>query len=123
YAFDQELQESFGKIKDGTYISFDTLTQAPLGQALEQRLPQGERQTANILTALMSENELQSRLRQMKDTPEGLQLLKNENIVNQDGSWNPARVPTVYEQQLVMNKEIIDRMWMQQTKSFDLEED
>lgn len=121
YAFNQKMQESLTTIEDGTYVRFDGGVTTELQRQLEARLPEGDRQYANILVGLTNDKDLEERLKAMKTTPEGYELLRKEHIILEDGSWNAPRVPTVYEQQVVMNKEIIDRLWMQNTKFYDID--
>jgi hypothetical protein len=123
YAFTKELQASFSTMADETYVGFEDLTSTPLERKLEARLDPDSKMAMNIETAYMSERDLQDRLRQMKADPLGLELLKAENIIDETGKWNPVRMPTVYEQQIVVNNEILDRLQMKQVKFFDLDED
>lgn len=68
--------------------------------------------------AIMSNEQIQRRIEQMKGTEEGKKILINEGILNTDGSYNGLRMPTTYEQQGILAKELKSQMNYTQRKAY-----
>lgn len=121
-AFDEAMQRSFASINDGTYVQFNTLTTTPLERELNRLTPAADKPFVYLKTVFMTDEEIFERLEAMKATDEGRALLEKERILTETGEYNLARIPTVYEQQMIVNEEVARRMTIRQTKFFDIDE-
>ncbi len=76
----------------------------------------GSHPGVNIKAAYINEDQLSTRLQEISKTEEGLSLLQREGIINEDGTWNHTKMPTVYENQGLVASDIQNEMRVTEQK-------
>lgn len=122
YPITPEMQQ---RMLDGTeggpYVSFDTMLTTPEAEAARATLNTPDRSHMNVKLAIMSDSDLQDRLRSMHGTEAGRGILERSGLLNEDGSLAHERLPTLYEQQVVAHQSLIENMQMERTKNLDID--
>lgn len=86
------------------------------------KLNEGKALNFDMKIMYMNDTDVYRRLEWMAKQEEGLKILREEGIaeLDKDGKvkFNPARMPRVYEQQIIINEDVSDALQTNLTKTF-----
>ena len=69
-----------------------------------------------IKTAFINDGTLMDRINSLSETEKGLDLLREEGIINTDGSWNHTKIPRIYEQQGLIAQDLQEQVKVTEQK-------
>lgn len=107
----------------GVYLNFDTLASTPEVEAMRGQLSGADKPYMNLKLSIMSDQELQRRNQALYETAEGRGVLERTGMLNADGSYAPEKAATLYEQQIVINRALLDNMHMERTQHLDVDKE
>jgi hypothetical protein len=114
YAIDRDLENILNE--SSAWISTEPMVKTKLQDRLDQVLPY--KREVHVKTALMSQAQVDEAIQRMMETEEGRRILRSEGIIDVSGNINPVRYPNVYEQQALMNRDLVNRFKMKNYKIY-----
>lgn len=87
----------------------------------QKRILEGYNDLSGLLEgnfAIMTNEQLQRRIEQMHQTPEGKEILNKEGLLKTDGSLDYIKMPTTFEQQGLLANEVKEQMNYTQSKVY-----
>ncbi|MBO3794276.1 hypothetical protein [Bacillus subtilis] len=113
YLINDQTEERLKGLKG---ISREGLLKTDRQLEYEARNP--NKNSFNIKTAYMSQDELRHRINDMYQSQEGRELLKDIGMLDADGNLDHIKLPRLYEQQGILSKDVADALEVDNEKRY-----
>jgi hypothetical protein len=121
YPIEKHIQDGL-KNQRAIFATTEEMTTTPLMKQMMARIGTDNPMEVHVKAAFMTDIELQNRITAMMGNDQGRALLSKEGILGADGTIDPIRRPTLYEQQSVMAREFTDQFKVTEQKFINVPE-